>query len=135
MQTIFSPAALIIALLSIGILATACDETTDESTSEDAQEAAVAMQAEEEPIAEDEDEDVEEGMMDTEHVDLELEGMTCVSCAANIESSLEETDGVASVEVDFGNQLASVEYDASEIDPDGLVAVVEEAGFEAQIVQ
>jgi Cu+-exporting ATPase len=66
----------------------------------------------------------------TEHVELPITGMTCASCANRIERDLNRLDGV-SASVNYATEKATVEYDASAVEPKQLVAAVEAAGYEA----
>src|SRR6266487_4641597 len=61
---------------------------------------------------------------------LELEGMTCASCAARIEKKLNKLDGVEAT-VNFATEQASVRYDAA-VPVEQLVAAVESAGYGAR---
>jgi Cu+-exporting ATPase len=62
-------------------------------------------------------------------VRLELEGMTCASCAARIEKKLNELDGVEAT-VNLATEQATVRGEA--ISLDSLVAAVESAGYGAR---
>jgi Cu+-exporting ATPase len=64
------------------------------------------------------------------HVDLDLAGMTCVSCAARIEKRLNGLDGVTAT-VNFATERAAVDYDRTRVAPDQLVAAVEAIGYGA----
>ena len=64
------------------------------------------------------------------HVDLDLTGMTCASCAARIEKRLNRLDGVTAT-VNFATERASVDYDRTRVAPDELVAAVEAIGYGA----
>jgi Cu+-exporting ATPase len=61
--------------------------------------------------------------------ELELEGMTCASCAARIEKKLNRLDGVEAT-VNFATERATVRA-ADDIGFDVLVAAVEAAGYAA----
>jgi P-type Cu+ transporter len=50
----------------------------------------------------------------TRHVDLELEGMSCAACAARIERSLNELEGVDAT-VNFATEKAAVRYDEARV--------------------
>ena len=63
-------------------------------------------------------------------VELEIEGMTCASCASRIERKLNKLEGVEAA-VNFGTEKASVTYDDSHVAVDELVAAVEAAGYHA----
>lgn len=54
-------------------------------------------------------------------VQFNVEGMTCaVGCAAKIEKSLNNMDGVKAASVDFESKTAVVEYDVDQINTDLL---------------
>ena len=61
---------------------------------------------------------------------LELEGMTCASCAARIEKKLNQLDGVEA-SVNLATERAAVRYDAERVSLDDLVHAVETAGYRA----
>ena len=66
------------------------------------------------------------------HVDLEVIGMTCASCAARIEKKLNKLDGVAAT-VNFATEKAAVDYDTSRVSPEELIAAVEATGYGASL--
>jgi len=65
-----------------------------------------------------------------EKVRLDLEGMTCASCAARIEKKLNKLDGVEAT-VNYASDQAAVTFDASVVTVDDLLATVEAAGYHA----
>ncbi len=65
-----------------------------------------------------------------EHIRLDLEGMTCASCAARIEKRLNELDGVEAT-VNFATEEAAVSFDPAEAQLDDLLAAVEAIGYHA----
>ncbi|WP_396935528.1 heavy metal translocating P-type ATPase [Mycolicibacterium sp.] len=67
----------------------------------------------------------------TEHVELQIGGMTCASCAARIEKKLNKLDGVTAT-VNYATEKASVRV-AGEVTPAQLIEVVEGAGYTAQL--
>ena len=66
-------------------------------------------------------------------VTLNLEGMSCASCAANIERILNKTDGVISVSVNFPLEKAVVEFDSAQISVREIVATVQRIGYGASV--
>ena len=64
-------------------------------------------------------------------VELNVTGMHCGSCSALIEESLAEHPAVTAASVDLDSARAVVEYDPSQLDADGLCAVVAEVGYTA----
>lgn len=71
---------------------------------------------------------------ETASVQLDLDGMTCVNCAKSIEEAFDDHDGVVDGTVDFGDRRADVDYDPEQLDEAGVAAIVEEAGFDAEII-
>jgi len=65
-------------------------------------------------------------------VRLDLEGMTCSSCATRIERKLNKLEGVEAT-VNYATDQAAVTYHASTISLDDLVAAVESAGYHATL--
>jgi P-type Cu+ transporter len=63
-------------------------------------------------------------------ITLDLEGMTCASCAARVERGLNELEGVQA-SVNLATEKAAVRYDESSLSVDALVAAVEAAGYGA----
>jgi copper chaperone CopZ len=60
--------------------------------------------------------------------DLPITGMTCGSCAARIERTLNRLPGVEAT-VNYATERARVAYDPDTVTPDDLVAAVEDVGY------
>ena len=67
----------------------------------------------------------------TKPVELDLEGMTCASCAARIEKVLSRQPGVLEANVNFATERARVVVDGAE--PGALITAVERAGYGASV--
>jgi Cu+-exporting ATPase len=67
-----------------------------------------------------------------EQTTLALEGMTCASCGARIERTLNRVDGVEAT-VNFATETAAVSFDPSRVAPDELAAAVERIGYHARL--
>jgi Cu+-exporting ATPase len=65
-------------------------------------------------------------------VSLDIDGMTCASCAARVEKKLNKLEGVEA-NVNFATEVASVAYDPSRVAPDDLLRAVESAGYAATL--
>ena len=65
-----------------------------------------------------------------EQVRLDLEGMTCASCASRIERSLNELDGVEAT-VNLATDQAAVRFDPSVVSVADLVGTIQAAGYGA----
>jgi P-type Cu+ transporter len=67
-----------------------------------------------------------------QEVRLDLEGMTCASCAARIEKSLNRLDGVEEASVNFATEQATVHCEST-VSEEALVGAVESAGYHARV--
>lgn len=70
-----------------------------------------------------------------ENTTLKLRGMSCASCANNIETAIRSVPGVTQATVNFGAEQASVTYDSTQTDVAQIQAAVDEAGYAAQPLQ
>ena len=70
-------------------------------------------------------------MTTTGEVRLDIEGMTCASCAVRIEKRLNKLDGVTA-SVNYATEQADVTF-ADGISTDVLIAQVEAAGYHASV--
>jgi len=68
----------------------------------------------------------------SEKVRLDLEGMTCASCATRIERKLNKLEGVEAT-VNYATDQAAVTYDPNAVSVDDLFAAVEAAGYHAAL--
>jgi P-type Cu+ transporter len=66
-------------------------------------------------------------------VQLQISGMTCASCVARVEKSLRAVPGVTSAAVNLASEQATVEHQP-DLDTQALIAAVEKAGYEAQLL-
>ncbi len=66
---------------------------------------------------------------DVREVTFGVTGMTCASCVARVERSLEKVPGVVEASVNLANEKAAVEYIAGEAELRDLQKVVEGAGY------
>ena len=71
--------------------------------------------------------------VEKDKVTLDLQGMSCASCAANIEKILNKTDGVISASVNFPLEKAVVEFDSSRISVREIIAAVQGIGYGASV--
>jgi Cu+-exporting ATPase len=71
--------------------------------------------------------------VEKDKVTLNLQGMSCASCAANIEKILNKTDGVISASVNFPLEKAFVEFDSSRISVREIIAAVQGIGYGASV--
>ena len=73
--------------------------------------------------------------MATENINLMLRGMSCASCAHNIEEAIQSVPGVSTSSVNFGAEQASVTYESSKTSIAEIQAAVDAAGYSAQLLQ
>ncbi|NWU70028.1 ATP7B ATPase, partial [Pterocles burchelli] len=66
-------------------------------------------------------------------VKLRVEGMTCQSCATNIEGKIRKLHGVAKIRVSLGNQEAIITYYPYIIQPDDLKRHISNLGYDCTI--
>ena len=59
--------------------------------------------------------------------------MHCASCAGHIEKTLKKTEGVQSVEVNYGTETAKVSFDELKINPHNLSQKIEPLGYSLMI--
>lgn len=66
---------------------------------------------------------------------IQIGGMTCASCVANIERNLKNEHGVHSVLVALMASKAEVRYSPSIIDPQRIAEFIQELGFTASVME
>lgn len=71
--------------------------------------------------------------VEKDKVTLNIQGMSCASCAANIEKILNRTEGVISASVNFPLEKAVVEFDSARISVREIIAAIQGIGYEASI--
>jgi Cu+-exporting ATPase len=67
-----------------------------------------------------------------ERIRLEIEGMTCASCAARIEKKLNKLDGVEA-SVNYATEEAAVSFDPARVQLEQLIGTVEGIGYGAAL--
>lgn len=65
---------------------------------------------------------------------LAVQGMTCASCAARVEKSLQRLPGVKAAEVNLALETATVTAEAMHVDAEALIDAVRSAGYQAQVI-
>lgn len=83
------------------------------------------------------DEDTKKEKQDTEFVesdkkqqkDIDIEGMTCASCAQAVEKNLAGLEGTDEVNVNLATDRASLAYDPNKVEDEDLKKAVEKAGY------
>ena len=67
-------------------------------------------------------------------LNLKLKGMSCASCANNIEKALQNVPGVTQGNVNFSIDRATVRYDPQQTNSNIITQAVADIGYEAQII-
>ncbi|MDO8715759.1 MAG: heavy metal translocating P-type ATPase [Dehalococcoidales bacterium] len=60
-------------------------------------------------------------------------GVTCPTCAVNIETGLSSLPGVDDVKVNFGAERITVRYDAAQITPEKMQEIIENTGYKIRL--
>jgi Cu+-exporting ATPase len=63
-------------------------------------------------------------------LDLRVTGMSCASCAANVERALKRVDGVRAANVNLATSRATVRFDPRRVDAGRIVRAVRDAGYD-----
>lgn len=66
---------------------------------------------------------------DTDKYTLPVEGMTCASCVARVEKTLNKIEGITNISVNFGTEKASFEMDPAKADLTKVSEAIEDAGY------
>ena len=61
--------------------------------------------------------------------ELKISGMTCAMCSSTVEKSLVSLPGVLKAQVNLGNELASVEYDPTQVNLGDLEKAITNVGY------
>ncbi|KAI0203693.1 E1-E2 ATPase-domain-containing protein [Astrocystis sublimbata] len=65
---------------------------------------------------------------------LKVGGMTCAACSSSVEAGFRGLEGVGDVTVSEGLGRAVVRHDPQRISPDELREIIEDRGFEAEVI-
>lgn len=65
---------------------------------------------------------------------LKIDGMHCSSCAMNIDFDLEDLEGVKTAKTSYAKQECEIEFNEEKVRVEQVVAQIEKAGYQAQIV-
>ena len=64
-----------------------------------------------------------------------IEGMTCAACVGSVENVLKKLIGVSRASVALATEMGEVEYDPRYLDKKQIVDAIEDAGFDAKLVE
>lgn len=71
------------------------------------------------------------GTVNVRTTEINVEGMTCMSCVKTIEGTMSNKPGVKSIKVSLIDKCAAIEYDEVVTTPEDLRAGIEDMGFDA----
>lgn len=71
----------------------------------------------------------EEARAGLKKTSVKITGMTCASCAQNIEKALNRIEGVVKASVNFALEKASIEYDSALVNPAALENAITSLGY------
>ena len=63
---------------------------------------------------------------------LNISGLRCASCVANIENALKKQEGIKEINVNFASEKAYLTYDPNKISLDEIKKIIEKLGYKAQ---
>ncbi len=106
MKTVFNSSLLLIFMLLIG-----CAENSNKSKQTDV------------------------NQTDNVSVEISIEGMSCMSCVANVKKTLSDLDGISEVKVSLENKLATLQYNPHHISLDKIKQSINEIGYKAGAVK
>jgi Cu+-exporting ATPase len=137
----FTPAGGIVTLEPVEAQALADDAASAASPGPDATEAVTSDAAScapacpamppDAPASDSEPAGTSSGTASTAEVSLGIIGMTCASCQAVVEKTLNRLPGVTQASVNLANETASVAFDAAVLGIDEIIASVRKAGYDA----
>lgn len=71
--------------------------------------------------------------MATQHINFNIQGMTCQACANRIENVLNKKEFVSEAVVNFAGETAQITFDDTQTNPDELIKIIEKTGFQAAV--
>jgi len=74
-------------------------------------------------------------MINTREMVLQAEGITCSSCAGDMEGILREKEGVRGASVNFASEIISVRYDPLLLDRKTVFSAVRGLGYKVRILE
>ena len=71
----------------------------------------------------------------TDKMRFKAHGITCRECAADIETVLNEKDGITSASVDYDTDIVEVNFDPGHMDKKDVYKAVRKIGFKIDILK
>ena len=72
---------------------------------------------------------------DNVSVEISIEGMSCMSCVANVRKTLSDLDGINEVKVSLENKSATLKYNPHNISLDKIKLSIDKIGYKAGTVK
>lgn len=72
---------------------------------------------------------------DNVSVEISIEGMSCMSCVANVRKTLSDLDGINEVKVSLENKSATLQYNPNNISLDKIKQTIDKIGYKAGTVK
>ena len=72
---------------------------------------------------------------DNVSVEISIEGMSCMSCVANVRKTLSDLDGINEVKVSLENKSATLQYNPNNISLDIIKQTIDKIGYKAGTVK
>lgn len=70
-----------------------------------------------------------------QEITLRIIGMHCTACSINIDSSLEEVDGVMLASTSYAKSTTKVSFDPKKITVKKIIDIVKQVGYEAEVAK
>ncbi len=72
---------------------------------------------------------------DSVSVEISIEGMSCMSCVANVRKTLSDLDGINEVKVSLENKSVTLQYNPNNISLDKIKQTIDKIGYKAGTVK
>ena len=69
----------------------------------------------------------------TEKIELNISGMHCAGCAAGIEGTLRNVEGIVSASVNFATSKGVFEYQPSKISKEEIIERIKQLGYDTSL--
>ncbi|WP_121922194.1 cation transporter [Hydrogenothermus marinus] len=74
---------------------------------------------------------IEENIGNKEIIELNISGMHCAGCAAGIEGTLKNTEGIIEAKVNFATSKGLFKYNPAKISKEQIISKIKELGYSA----
>jgi copper chaperone CopZ len=66
---------------------------------------------------------------------LQVDGMTCASCASELTDALQQLAGVANAKIEYSEKKAVIGYDPKQVTPQTMVDALGKLGYRATLLE